>query len=114
MTTLRNQTILVVGGTSGIGFSVAKASLLSLAAKVIVASSSEAKVARAIERLKTVISEQKLPAIVEGGTLDASNIDAVKTFVLGVGEIDHLVWTSGDPIKPSSLDVDLEESKSIY
>ncbi|KAL5532532.1 hypothetical protein ACEPAF_4306 [Sanghuangporus sanghuang] len=50
MASLSGKTVLVVGGSSGIGYGVAKASLLSRAAKVTIGSSSQAKIesARAI------------------------------------------------------------------
>ena len=51
MAALQGKRIIVIGGSSGIGYSVAKASLLSLAEHVTIASSSQAKVAAAVERL---------------------------------------------------------------
>lgn len=98
MATLENQIVLVFGGSSGIGFAVAKASLISLAAKVIVASSSATKVEDAVKRLEAVISEKKLPGKIAGGVVDARNLDAVDEFTKSVGEIDHLVWSSGDAL----------------
>lgn len=115
MATLENQTILIVGGSSGIGFAVAKASLLSLAAKVIIASSSAARVQNAIQRLEAVIAEKKLPGKVVGDTVNATNVDVVEEFVAKVGVVDHLIWTSGDSgllSIISSPDVDLNKAKS--
>ena len=98
MATLENKIILIFGGSSGIGFATAKASLISLAAKVIVASSSATRVEDAVKRLEAVILERGLPGMVEGGVVDARNQDAVKAYTESVGEIDHLIWSSGDPL----------------
>ena len=114
MATLEGKTIVIVGGTSGIGFGVAKAALLSQAARVIVASSSEARVGNALTRLREVIGGQNLPGQVDGRVVDAKDMRSVQTFIEGVREIDHLVWTSGDQgvgIGPGLQDVDLETRK---
>ena len=54
LNTLADQTVVVIGGTSGIGFSVAKHILDTTQANVIVASSSEARVNNAakLDRVK--------------------------------------------------------------
>ena len=51
MATLQGKKVVVIGGSSGIGYGVARASLLSLAEHVIVASSSQAKVTAAVGKL---------------------------------------------------------------
>ena len=56
MATLAGKTVLVIGGSSGIGYGVAKASLLSRAARVIIGSSSQQKVDGALARLKSETS----------------------------------------------------------
>jgi len=95
MATLAGKSVVVVGGTSGIGFGVAKGSLISFAATVVVASSSKAKVENAVARLLQVVAEKHLPGKVSGWVVDADHVEEVKKFIEGVGEIDHLVWTSG-------------------
>ncbi|PPQ79190.1 hypothetical protein CVT25_002775 [Psilocybe cyanescens] len=92
MATLQNKTVVVVGGSSGIGFAVALASLQSLASLVIIASSNKSRVEDAVARLKA----HKLPGKVRGEVLDAKNSEAVKVFASGLGLVDHIVWTSGD------------------
>jgi len=112
MATLEGKTVLIVGGTSGIGFGVAKASLLSLASHVIVASSSEDKVTNAVERLEKVISEKKAPGRVTGEVVDAKQSASIKQLVGKVGAIDHLVWTAGDGLRLRPLkDTDVDASK---
>lgn len=114
MATLEGQTIVALGGTSGVGFGVAKGALLSLAAHVIVASSTQARVDSAVERLRTLISEKKLPGKVTGHVLDVKDFQALGTFFESVGEIDHLVFTSGGRgIIPGFKGIDLETLKRI-
>jgi len=101
MTTLVGKFIVIVGGTSGIGLAVAKASLLSFASSVLVASSTKAKVDSARAALQTLVAEKGLPGKGSGKVLDGEKMDEVKKFIEGVGEIDHLVWTGGNA--PASL-----------
>ncbi|PPQ94972.1 hypothetical protein CVT25_004217 [Psilocybe cyanescens] len=98
MATLQNKTVVVVGGSSGIGFAVALASLQSLASLVIIASSNKSRVEDAVARLKA----HKLPGEVRGQVLDAKDSEAVKVFAGGLGPVDHIVWTSGDTPKSQS------------
>lgn len=111
MASLAGKIILIVGGTSGIGFGVAEAALTSQAAHVIVASRSAEKVNATISKL------QKLPGVqgkVTGATVDATNLESVNQLVVSVGEIDHLVWTSGDHLKLGFPDVDLSQMKDLF
>ena len=111
MSTLEGKKIVIVGGSSGLGFGVAKASLLNLASEVIIASHSKERVDNAISRLEAAISGKNVPGKLTGLTLDARDLKAVKTFTLELGEIDHLVWTSGDPLRLGFMDMDIEGQK---
>jgi NAD(P)-dependent dehydrogenase (short-subunit alcohol dehydrogenase family) len=95
MSTLTGQTILIIGGTSGIGFGIADASLQSGAATVIVASSSSAKVDKAVERLRANSSNHQT---VKGVVIDGKDLASLEQVVKSVGTINHLVFTSGDTI----------------
>lgn len=108
MTSLRDKTIAVVGGSSGIGYAVALASLQSLASVVIIASSNQVRVSEAVQRLKF----HSLPGEVRGTMLDANNSAAVKAFAEELGIVDHIVWTSGD-IPTSSNIESAEQGKAI-
>ncbi|PPQ82098.1 hypothetical protein CVT25_014344 [Psilocybe cyanescens] len=92
MTTFQNKTIVVIGGSSGIGFAVALASLQSFASIVIIASSNQTRVNDAVERLRM----HQLPGEVRGDVLDGKDSAAVKLFAEKLGAVDHIVWTSGD------------------
>ena len=113
MATLANQTVVVVGGSSGLGYAVAKASLLALAAHVIVASKTPKKVKDAVARLESDPDVKQLaaPGKVTGATVDATDVNAIKTFFEGLGEVDHVVYTSGDPLKLGWPNIDLNEIK---
>jgi NAD(P)-dependent dehydrogenase (short-subunit alcohol dehydrogenase family) len=97
-TTLEGQTILIIGGTSGIGFGVALASLNNGAAKVIVASSSASKVDNAVRLLKAQAANQKR-GVVKGVVIDGMNLVELDQSVKAVGQINHLVFTSGQSIR---------------
>ena len=115
MATLSGQTVLVVGGSSGIGYGVAKASLLSRASKVIIASSSQAKVDSALGRLKNDITAagSTVEGSLSGEVVDAKDSASVKALLERVGEIDHLVWTSGDALRTTFSTVDLDANKGL-
>ncbi|KIJ34107.1 hypothetical protein M422DRAFT_35253, partial [Sphaerobolus stellatus SS14] len=93
MATLKDKYIVIFGGTSGVGFGVAHASLLSDAAEVLVVSSNPERVANAVKRLQDgKFGKGKI----RGEVANAKDQERLKTFVIGLGEVDHIVWTSGD------------------
>ena len=90
---LQDKRIIVLGGTSGIGMAVAEAAATD-GAQVLVASSDDARVKRALAAL---------PAGVEGHVLDLSNAAAIEAFFDAAGPFDHLVYTAGESLKLSPL-----------
>ena len=112
MATLEGKTIVVVGGSSGIGYGVAKASLLSLASRVIIGSSSATKVESALARLRVDLQGKNVPGSLSGGVINATDSASVRAFIAKAGEIDHLVWTSGvpPPIAPLTSEM-LDENR---
>ena len=84
--TLKDQRIVLIGGSSGMGFAVAEGALAE-GAKVVVASSDKAKVDAAVARLGAGAS---------GGVIDVSDESSVAAFFAGVAGFDHLVFTAGD------------------
>jgi NAD(P)-dependent dehydrogenase (short-subunit alcohol dehydrogenase family) len=85
-TSLSGKRVVVIGGSSGIGFAVARAALDD-GAMVTIGSSHDDKVAAAAARLGNGA---------QGATLDVKDEDSVAKFFDGVGAIDHLVFTAGD------------------
>jgi NAD(P)-dependent dehydrogenase (short-subunit alcohol dehydrogenase family) len=84
--TLTDKRIVVVGGTSGIGFAIAELAQREGAA-VVVASSTPAKVERAVERLS---------GRAQGLVLDVKDERAVADTFEKLGAFDHLAFTAGD------------------
>ena len=98
MATLQGKKILIIGGSSGIGYGVAKASLLSLADHVHIASSSRAKVDNAVQRLLAEPSLQGQADLVNrisGDVIELSDAQAIRDFFDKIGEVDHVINTAG-------------------
>jgi len=95
--------VLVLGGSSGIGFCVAEHAL-SLGAVVTISSSRQSKLDSALERLKTSIPGSS--ASVDGLVCDLSDVDCMRANLKRLLEsvthtqpLDHIVFTAGDGIK---------------
>lgn len=88
MSSLSNQTVLVIGASTGLGFGAAKAAQRE-GAKVILASSNEIKITAAIERLGGK------SANVSGSTIDVTTEAGVRLFFEKHGAVDHVVYTVG-------------------
>lgn len=86
MSTLRTQRVVIIGGTSGIGFAVAQGAIAD-GAQVVVGSSNAANVTAAAERLGSGTS---------GWAVDVREEKSVAAFFERVGPFDHLVFTAGD------------------
>ncbi|EJD02510.1 NAD-binding protein [Fomitiporia mediterranea MF3/22] len=116
MATLEGKTVLVIGGSSGIGFAVAKAALLSQAAHVIIASSSQQKVTAALRRLSTELATADVPVEgnISGEVVDARDSSSIRSLFAWVGEIDHLVWTGGDPPRAGFPRLNLDEHNDAF
>jgi NAD(P)-dependent dehydrogenase (short-subunit alcohol dehydrogenase family) len=85
----QDQRIAILGGTAGIGLATAKAAADEGAA-VIVASATE-------KRVEAALAE--LPGGAEGHVVDLLDPAALAAFFERLGEIDHLVFTAGDPLQ---------------
>jgi NAD(P)-dependent dehydrogenase (short-subunit alcohol dehydrogenase family) len=85
---LKNKSVLVIGGSSGIGLAVAKAATQE-SANVTIAS-------RSLEKLQA--AQKEMSAEIQIVTLDVNNEIAVKTFFGSLKNIDHLVMTAGSPV----------------
>ncbi|KAF7930339.1 uncharacterized protein EAE98_004740 [Botrytis deweyae] len=93
---LVSKRVLVVGGSSGIGYCVAEASLES-GASVTISSSSPDRVAKAVEKLKKSYPDGEIngfPCDLSKPSLEA---DVEKLFEQ-TGKVDHIVFTAGDAL----------------
>lgn len=110
---LANKNVLLIGGTSGIGFAVAKQALAD-GANLIISSSSEEKVSRAVERLRA--SNPARSSAIRSEVADLSIRENLETVVESLlkfsaasAPIDHIVFTAGNvpplvPLAEASFD----------
>jgi|ERR1700676_254536 NAD(P)-dependent dehydrogenase (short-subunit alcohol dehydrogenase family) len=86
---LQGARIVIIGGSSGIGFAVARLSLASGAAKVTIGSSSQERVDLAVQKLKNEF--QDAAEKIEGYSVNGKQTDTILLFFDRVGQFDHLV-----------------------
>jgi len=87
MSTLEGKRVVVLGGSSGIGFGVAKAAAKERA-KVVIGSSQKKRVDEAVSMLPGA----------EGHVIDLSDVEAIKALFGKLGAFDHLVYTAGESL----------------
>jgi NAD(P)-dependent dehydrogenase (short-subunit alcohol dehydrogenase family) len=90
---LKNTRILVIGGTSGIGLGVATEAA-DRGAMPIVVSRRQSSVDRALA---------ELPDQARGATVDLTDAASLERLTDEVGDIDHLVFTAGEPLELTPL-----------
>jgi NAD(P)-dependent dehydrogenase (short-subunit alcohol dehydrogenase family) len=104
-TDLRNKRVVVLGGSSGIGFAVAEQAL-SQGAQIVIASSNPERVQKGAE---------KLGGDTQGHTLDLSDESAIQNYFAKLGVFDHMVFTAGDSLHLESLaDTDLNQARRAF
>lgn len=99
---LLNKHVLIIGGTSGIGFGVAEASLAS-GAQVTVSSSNQSRVDATVEKLKKDFPDQK----VSGYTCDLSKPTVeqdLEALFSKVGKVDHIVYSAGEKLAAAPVE----------
>jgi len=103
---LIGQKIVVVGGTSGIGFGAAQI-LLDAGAHVTVISSSSDRVQSAVKRLAN--------PNVDGKTGDVRDEEGFTKLLISLAPLDHIVFSGVDVIIRGSLaDANLDEAKHLF
>ncbi|RAS38690.1 SDR family oxidoreductase [Paraburkholderia bryophila] len=102
---LRDQRVVLLGGTSGIGLATAHAAL-AMGASVIVVSSRGQRVAEAVSRLGERAS---------GYTVDLNEQSAVSGLFERIGPFDHLVYSAGDALQTGPLaGMDLDAVRRVF
>lgn len=102
---LSRRRIVVIGGSSGMGLATARAAAAAGAA-VTIASSSQA-------RLSTALAE--LPDTCEGTVVNTRDEADVAALFDRVGELDHVVYTAGDTVRPQPLaDLPLDTARDLF
>ena len=91
---LKNQKVVIMGGTSGIGLATAKVVTAAGAIAVVTGRDSE--------KLKNAVAD--LPSTTKGVIVDAKSSEALKDFYKNLGKFDHLVLSvsgkgGGGPFK---------------
>jgi NAD(P)-dependent dehydrogenase (short-subunit alcohol dehydrogenase family) len=102
---LENKRVVIVGGSSGIGFAVA-GEATSQGAEVVIISSKAERVQEAI---------QSIGGDARGQAVDVSDEKAVESFFTNLGAFDHLVFTAGDSLQLHELaDTDLKQARRAF
>jgi NAD(P)-dependent dehydrogenase (short-subunit alcohol dehydrogenase family) len=102
---LHGQRVVVLGGTSGVGLAVA-AGAGSAGAEVVVVSSRRSSVDNALSAL---------PGGAVGRVADMSDPATVRAVLEDVGELDHLVYTAGEPLALMSvIELDVEQARRFF
>ncbi|KAF2439119.1 short chain dehydrogenase [Karstenula rhodostoma CBS 690.94] len=106
---LLNSRILIIGGSSGLGYGVAEATL-EHGALVAISSSNSSRINASADKLKQ--SYPSYASNIHGLTVDLSNTDTLEreldsilkraTQTLG-GKLDHVVFTAADALAPMKL-----------
>ena len=103
---LEGKRLLIFGGTSGIGFAVAEASLEN-GAFVVISGSRPAKVEDKVQKLKSSYGSE---AMVSGHACDLTNTNNLEANLIGLldfatkdGKLDHIVFTAGDAVELVSI-----------
>jgi NAD(P)-dependent dehydrogenase (short-subunit alcohol dehydrogenase family) len=91
---LSEKRIVVLGGSSGIGLSVAQQAVAQGATAIIASSNAD--------RVKQAVAT--LDGKAEGHTLDLSKERDIQNFFQEIGEFDHLVVTAGDKLQLNMLE----------
>lgn len=98
---LRGKRVLIIGGTSGIGYAVAEASV-EHGAQVIISSSNSSKIAKTIDRLKAAYPSSA--SNITGTASDLLNPETLEKNLTSIFEfagkgIHHVVFTAGNPVR---------------
>jgi NAD(P)-dependent dehydrogenase (short-subunit alcohol dehydrogenase family) len=103
--TLSGQKIVILGGTSGLGFATAAAAAREGAA-VVVVSSRRKRVERALANL---------PDGAEGHAADLADEEQQRALFDRIGAFDHLVFTAGESLRLGALDaLSLDEARRAF
>jgi NAD(P)-dependent dehydrogenase (short-subunit alcohol dehydrogenase family) len=102
---LSEKRIVVLGGSSGIGLSVAQQAVAQGATAIIASSN--------VDRVKQAVAS--LDGKAEGHALNLSNERDIQNFFQKIGDFDHLVFTAGDTLQLNVLEAtDLTKARHAF
>lgn len=102
---LRSKRVVILGGSSGIGFATAKAASEE-GATVVIVSSNQKKIDAAL---------RALPKDSSGFKVDLSKEQDIESLFTNIGKFDHLLYTAGENLNLSSLSsTDLAQAKNFF
>jgi NAD(P)-dependent dehydrogenase (short-subunit alcohol dehydrogenase family) len=102
---MKGKKVVVLGGTSGIGFATAKAAVAG-GATVVIASSSPERVDAAV---------RELGASATGQVSDLTDESHTRSLFDQIGELDHLIFTAGESLVLGRLaTLDLERARKAF
>ncbi|PWK75837.1 NAD(P)-dependent dehydrogenase (short-subunit alcohol dehydrogenase family) [Mucilaginibacter oryzae] len=105
MENLKGKKVVVLGGSVGIGFSVAKAAAEE-GAEVIIVSSNPERLNKALGRL---------PANAKSFTVDLASERQIATLFTTIGHFDHLVFTAGETLQLGNVaDTNIDVAKNFF
>lgn len=101
-TTLNNQNVVIIGGSSGIGLAVAKL-IAARGARITIASRS---------RDRTENAAKEIAGDVQIGIINTLEEDSVKEFFTKINNIDHLLVFAGDTMGGGVLTADIKTARN--
>lgn len=102
---LKGKRVIILGGSTGIGFSTAQLAAQE-GAEVVIVSSNQQRIDSALTRL---------PANATGYAVDLSIHQNISDFFDSIGEFDHLVYTAGENLKLNIIEeTDIAQAQQFF
>jgi NAD(P)-dependent dehydrogenase (short-subunit alcohol dehydrogenase family) len=102
---LNGKRVIILGGSTGIGFATAKAAAAE-GAKVVIVSGNQSKINNALSQL---------PEGAEGYAVDLSREENIKSFFEQAGNFDHLVYTAAENLNLNNIDeTNIEAARKFF
>lgn len=103
--TLEGKTVIILGGSSGLGLATAAAAAND-GAKVIIVSGNQNRIDEALK---------SLPENCSGMSVNLSKEENIKNFFNSVEAFDHLMYTAGENLSLHTIaETDIEEARSFF
>ncbi|KAL4799982.1 hypothetical protein BDV19DRAFT_384820 [Aspergillus venezuelensis] len=117
-TKLLDTRVLIIGGTSGLGFGCAQGILEHGASEIILSSSSDRRIKAAIAKLRELYPDST--AKISGHACNLADESTLQSNVENLfksidGELDHIIFTAGDaPLLTPFLDIPAETALQTF